>query len=176
MRQTLLKRGLPRKLYFGNGPAFRSHHLKEITFSLGIALVHSPPYVSQDKGKIEKLFRTVRSQFLPGFKSNSLWDINQALGCWIRDVYHQRKHLGTGQPPVTLLQQDGVRRAGPRQPGRLLQKKSHAPHGPGRHRLLGQQTIRGPSASNRQANHPPLPQPSPRPRRGPTGKSLPWLA
>ncbi|CAO0822020.1 hypothetical protein DFAR_2770041 [Desulfarculales bacterium] len=27
MRQALLKRGLPRKIYLENGPAFRSHHL-----------------------------------------------------------------------------------------------------------------------------------------------------
>ncbi|CAO0821287.1 transposase [Desulfarculales bacterium] len=159
MRQTLLKRGLPRKLYFDNGPAFRAHHLEEITAFLGIALVHSPPYVPQGKGKIEKLFRTVRSQFLPGFKGDSLWDINEALGCWIRDVYYQRKHLGIGQLPVTLLQQDGMRRAGPRRPGRLLQKKGHAPRDPGSHRLPGRQTIRGPRASDRQANHPPLARP-----------------
>ncbi|CAO0821236.1 hypothetical protein DFAR_2210044 [Desulfarculales bacterium] len=41
MRQALLKRGLPRKSYLDDGPAFRFHHLKEITVSLGIALVHS---------------------------------------------------------------------------------------------------------------------------------------
>ncbi|CAO0823129.1 hypothetical protein DFAR_340012 [Desulfarculales bacterium] len=159
MRQTLLKRGLPRKLYFSNGPAFRSHHLEEITASLGITLVHSPPYVPQGKGKIEGLFRTVRPQFLPGFKSDSLWDINEALGFWIRDVYHQRKHLGNGQPSVTFLQQNGVRRVGPRQPGRLLQKKSHALRGPGPHRFPGRQIIRSPSASDRQADHPLLPRP-----------------
>ena len=39
LRQALLRRGLPRKLYVGNGPAFRSQHLAQITASLGIALV-----------------------------------------------------------------------------------------------------------------------------------------
>jgi putative transposase len=39
-----LKRGLPRKLYVDNGPAFRSQHLAQITASLGIALIHSRPY------------------------------------------------------------------------------------------------------------------------------------
>ncbi|CAO0824198.1 hypothetical protein DFAR_490010 [Desulfarculales bacterium] len=64
---------------------------------MGIALVHSPPYVPQDRGKIEKFFRTIRSQFLPDFKGDTLRDINEALECWIRDVYHQCKYLGTGQ-------------------------------------------------------------------------------
>ncbi|CAO0819633.1 hypothetical protein DFAR_1040020 [Desulfarculales bacterium] len=66
---------------------------------MGITLVHSPLDVPQGRGKIEKLFRAVRSQFLPGFKGDTLCDINEALECWIRDVYHQRKHLGTGQAP-----------------------------------------------------------------------------
>ncbi|CAO0822229.1 hypothetical protein DFAR_2910003 [Desulfarculales bacterium] len=62
----------------------------------GQCLGPPPPYVPQGRGKIEKLFRTVRFQFLPSFKGDTLRDINEALECWIRDVYHQRKHLGTG--------------------------------------------------------------------------------
>ncbi|CAO0821961.1 hypothetical protein DFAR_2740026 [Desulfarculales bacterium] len=53
----------------------------------------------QGRGKIEKFFRTARSQFLPDFKGDTLRDINEALECWIRDVYHQHKHLGSGQAP-----------------------------------------------------------------------------
>ncbi|CAO0821564.1 transposase [Desulfarculales bacterium] len=97
LRQALFKRGLSREPYLDNGPAFRSHHLEEITASLGTALVHSPRYVLQGMGKIERLFRTVRAQFLPGFRGDTLRDINEALECWIRDVYHQCKYLGTGQ-------------------------------------------------------------------------------
>ncbi|CAO0820425.1 transposase [Desulfarculales bacterium] len=79
LRQAMLKLGLSRKLYLDNGPAFRSHHQEEITVSLGIALVNSLPYVPQGRSKIERLFRTVRSQFLPGFKGDTLRDINEAL-------------------------------------------------------------------------------------------------
>jgi putative transposase len=56
--------------------------------------------VPQGRGKIERFFRTVRSQFFSGFKGDTIHDINEALECWIRDVYHQRKHLGTGQAPM----------------------------------------------------------------------------
>ncbi|CAO0821427.1 transposase [Desulfarculales bacterium] len=54
----------------------------------------------QGRDKIERFFRTVRSQFLPGFKGDTLRDIKEALECWIMDVYHQRKHLGSGQAPL----------------------------------------------------------------------------
>jgi putative transposase len=100
LRQALLKRGLPRKLYVDNGAAFRSKHLEEITASLGIALVHSQPYTPQGRGKIERWFRTIRTQFLPGFRGTTLPDLNEALDCWIRDIYHHRTHSATGQRPM----------------------------------------------------------------------------
>jgi transposase InsO family protein len=99
LEQALLRRGLPRKLYLDNGPAFRSKHLEDITASLGIALIHSSPYKPQGRGKIERFFRTVRSQFLSGFRGKTLRDLNEALDLWLNDLYHQRKHTSTGQSP-----------------------------------------------------------------------------
>jgi putative transposase len=100
LRQALLTRGIPRKLYVDNGAAFRSLHLKEIAASLGIALVHSPPYQPQGRGKVERWFRTVRTEFLPGFRGQSLTELNEALDLWIREVYHRRPHRGTGEEPL----------------------------------------------------------------------------
>jgi len=99
LEQALLKRGLPRKLYVDNGPAFRSRHLEHITASLGIALVHSKPYKPQGRGKIERFFRSVRQGFLCGFNGHTLTELNEAFDIWINQVYHQRKHSATGQTP-----------------------------------------------------------------------------
>jgi hypothetical protein len=99
LKQALLRRGLPRKLYLDNGPAFRSKHLEDITASLGIALIHSSPYKPQGRGKIERFFRTVRSQFLSGFTGKTLHDLNEALDLWLNELYHQRKHTATNQSP-----------------------------------------------------------------------------
>ncbi len=98
-RQALLGRGLPRKLYVDNGAAFRTKHLERICASLGIALVHTPPYTPQGRGKIERFFRTVRTRFLPYFTGNSLEDLNIALDLWAREEYHQRTHSSTGETP-----------------------------------------------------------------------------
>lgn len=100
LRQALLTRGLPRKLYVDNGPAFRSFHLHQITASLGIALVHSKPYQPQGRGKVERFFRTVRADFLPALGAKTLGDLNLALDGWLRDVYHNREHSSTGQTPL----------------------------------------------------------------------------
>jgi transposase InsO family protein len=97
---ALLKRGLPRKLYVDNGPAFRSRHLEQVTAALGIALIHSKPYTPQGRGKIERFFRTVRSDFVTGFTGKTLPELNEAFDLWLNDVYHQRKHGATGQKPI----------------------------------------------------------------------------
>ncbi|MFC1833759.1 Mu transposase C-terminal domain-containing protein, partial [Thermodesulfobacteriota bacterium] len=53
----------------------------------------------QGKGKIERFFRTVRADFVTGFKGESLVDLNQAFHIWLTEIYHQRKHSSTGQSP-----------------------------------------------------------------------------
>jgi transposase InsO family protein len=99
LEQALQKRGLPRKLYVDNGAAFRSKHLMYVTASLGIALIHAGPYQPEGKGKIERFFRTVRTQFLHAFKGKSLYELNEAFDLWLHDVYHQRVHSATGESP-----------------------------------------------------------------------------
>lgn len=99
LEQAFAKRGLPRKLYVDNGPAFRSNHLEYVTASLNIALIHARPYKPQGKGKIERWFKTVRSSFLPGFKGNTLSELNEAVSLWIDNVYHCKRHSSTGQNP-----------------------------------------------------------------------------
>ena len=97
LESALSTRGLPRKIYTDNGAAFRSHHLEHVTASLGIALLHARPYKPQGKGKIERFFRTVRSEFLPNFIGSTLFELNQAFCIWLNDIYHSRKHSSTGQ-------------------------------------------------------------------------------
>lgn len=98
---ALAKRGLPRKLYVDNGPAFRSRHLEYITASLNIALIHAKPYKPQGKGKIERWFKTIRTSFLPGFKGETLLELNEALELWVESQYHGKVHSATGMTPFT---------------------------------------------------------------------------
>jgi len=99
LEHALSKRGLPRKLYVDNGPAFRSRHLEHVTASLGIALIHAKPYQPQGKGKIERFFRTVRNDFMFSFKGRTLIELNAAFEVWLNRVYHQRQHGATSQTP-----------------------------------------------------------------------------
>jgi len=100
LKTAFSTRGLPRKLYTDNGSAFRSKHLEHICASLGVALIHARPYKPQGKGKIERFFKTVRIGFLPGFRGQSLDDLNESFDLWLREAYHRRVHGGTGQTPL----------------------------------------------------------------------------
>lgn len=101
LRIALAKRGLPRKLYVDNGPAFRSHLLSHATAALGIALIHATPYQPQGKGKIERYFRTLRMQFLSVCPNGlSLEELNAALTRWIDEQYHATVHSSTKQTPL----------------------------------------------------------------------------
>lgn len=97
--QALLTRGLPRKLYVDNGAAYKSKQLQFTAASLGIALIHAKPYSPQGKGKIERFFKTVRTEFLPCFHGETLDEINEAFDFWLREIYHKRRHSATGQSP-----------------------------------------------------------------------------
>lgn len=97
--KALARRGLPRKLYVDNGAAYRSHKLEFTCASLAIALIHARAYKPQGKGKIERFFRTVRSDFLPAADASCLEQLNRSLTAWLENVYHQRKHSSTGMTP-----------------------------------------------------------------------------
>jgi curved DNA-binding protein CbpA len=47
-----------------NAKIYRSPQLARIAASLGIVVIHTPPYQPEGRGKIERFFRRVRDQFL----------------------------------------------------------------------------------------------------------------
>jgi len=99
LTKALAKRGLPRKLYVDNGPAFSTQLLRHATASLGIALVHSAPYQPEGRGKIERWFKTLRMQFLSTIPDGlALEELNKRLAAWIEE-YHLREHGTTNEAP-----------------------------------------------------------------------------
>ncbi len=107
LEQAFLRRGLPRKLYVDNGSAFRSKQLMHTMASLAIALIHSRPYKPQGRGKIERFFKSVRSQFLPGFADGTIEEINVAFEAWLAHEYNDRRHSATGKKPLERFT-DGI--------------------------------------------------------------------
>jgi putative transposase len=124
LRPALASRGVPDSVYVDNGSAFVDSWLLRACAKLGIKLVHSTPGRPQGRGKIERLFRTVREQFLveitgeptgePSGESTDggpvaatgrhvvgdLIELNRLFTAWVEQVYHRRVHSETGQPPL----------------------------------------------------------------------------
>lgn len=107
LRAGLAARGIPKIVYLDNGSAMVSRQLLRALAVLGIRLTHSKPGQPAGRGKIERLFRTVREQFLvelavPGALETvaDLTRLNELFAAWVETVYHQRVHSETGQPPL----------------------------------------------------------------------------
>ena len=66
LKQAILRRGIPERLYVDNASNYRSQHLSLVCAKLGITLIHARPYSPQEKGKIERWFKTVGGQLLTG--------------------------------------------------------------------------------------------------------------
>jgi transposase InsO family protein len=110
LKQALLRRGLPRRLYCDNGATFRTHHLQVICATLNISLIHSRPHKPRGRGKIERFFRHVRTAFLPHLTEATLSDLsalNRVFWAWLEAEYHQTPHGGlNGQTPLDRFLDD----------------------------------------------------------------------
>jgi len=115
LKQAILRRGLPQRLYVDNGANYRSGHLALVCAKLGIALIHARPYRPQGKGKIERWFKTARAQLLTRLSAEdtaSLTALNRRLAAWIEGEYHHTAHRGlAGLTPLEQWAQsaEGVR-------------------------------------------------------------------
>ena len=102
--------GIPQRFYTDNGSAYISRHLKILCARNGIDLVHTPPFVPQGRGKVERFFRTVRDQFLCD-KFQTIKQINNAFKLWVAG-YHETLHSSLECSPLQKrLQSKNVCRA-----------------------------------------------------------------
>lgn len=102
LKNALLTHGLPDRIYLDNGASFSSHYLARACANLNIGIVHSKPYDSPSRGKIERFFRTVREGFLIRIKNGecSVEELNDKFKLWLRDDYHKVYHQGIQGRPI----------------------------------------------------------------------------
>jgi len=108
LRQAIAARGIPVRLYMDNAKIYRSPQLARIAASIGILIVHTPPYQPEGRGKIERYFRSVREQFLADLDPKTLLtleQLNERLGQWV-DVYHRTEHSALHTTPLLRWQRD----------------------------------------------------------------------
>ena len=109
LRQAIAARGVPTRLYMDNAKIYRSPQLARIAASIGILIIHTPPYQPEGRGKIERFFRSVREQFLAGLDPKALLSIeqlNERLWHWLDTVYHRHEHSALQTTPLLRWQRD----------------------------------------------------------------------
>jgi len=109
LKNGIRRFGLPNALYCDNGSIFSSSHLQLACARLGIALIHSKPYDSPSRGKIERFFRTVRDKFLALLDIHEILDteqLNRQFDAWLEKEYHKHLHTGINQTPLERFMND----------------------------------------------------------------------
>jgi putative transposase len=101
LKEAFLAYGIPKRLYVDNGASFSSELLAKSCALAGIALIHSKPYDSPSRGKVERLFRTVRERFLAGLQPGvTLQELDQLFWIWLQEDYHHKLHTGIDAKPI----------------------------------------------------------------------------
>lgn len=102
LKKAVLKYGIPKKFYVDNGGPYKNEQLKYICASLGTVLIHHPPYKPNKKGKIERMFRTIKDKWMHSINWNdfdSLESINKSLNEFLATSYTNSLHSALNQTP-----------------------------------------------------------------------------
>jgi putative transposase len=115
LKRTILRYGIPQRIYVDNGAIYSSRHLQRICARLCIRLTHSRPYRPMGRGKIERFFRHVDQSFGPEVqaliqegKVTTLAQLNEFFWAWLDVGYNRRRHGSTGQAPLDRWNQDAT--------------------------------------------------------------------
>ncbi|MEW6377816.1 MAG: DDE-type integrase/transposase/recombinase [Thermodesulfobacteriota bacterium] len=101
LKDAFLAYGIPKRLYCDNSSTFSSDLLTRSCAQAGISLIHSKPYDSPSRGKVERLFRTIRERFLSVLQEGmTLEELNEAFSLWLKDDYHHKLHTGIEERPI----------------------------------------------------------------------------
>jgi transposase InsO family protein len=95
LKKAIYKFGVPKRLYLDNGSSYANNQLQLICASLGIVLIHTPPYSPENKGKIERSFRTIKDTWMNGLDWGLFHDLpslNHELSEFVNGKYNNKEH------------------------------------------------------------------------------------
>lgn len=127
-KRAILRYGRPLAIYVDQGKVYSSKQLDTICATLGVQRILGTPYYPEGRGKIERFFQFVQSDFLPELPKSSvatLHQLNESLLAWLEVVYHRKLHTETGQAPLDRYRQDDASATRPADPTELRQAFLH---------------------------------------------------
>jgi putative transposase len=101
LKRAILKYGVPHRLFVDNAKVYSGKALTLACSELGIAKIHSTPRYPVSRGKMERLFRTLRERLLQEVENLDplpVEKLNSYLNAWA-DTYHDKEHSRTKETP-----------------------------------------------------------------------------
>ena len=108
-RQGIAKFGIPKMAFVDNGGPYDNLQLQLICASLGIALVHSRPYVPKGRGKIERHFRTIKDGWMnctDWDEFSSIEELSASFAQFLSEKYTNAIHSSIGCTPRERFMRD----------------------------------------------------------------------
>ena len=101
LRSALYKRGVPETLYVDKGSPYASKEIAQICSRLGCLLCHTPVRDGAAKGKVGRLFRTMRMSFLTrNLNLTNIDTLNRDFTHWVEEKYNGREHSAVHMRPI----------------------------------------------------------------------------
>lgn len=102
LKKAISKHGIPKKLFVDNGKSYKNKQLSFICASLGVVLIHTKPYSPESKGKIERIFRTFKDNYINCVDWNdfkSLEHLNKEFNSYLQKEYQNKIHSSIENTP-----------------------------------------------------------------------------
>jgi transposase InsO family protein len=106
LKMAIYCRGKPTSLYFDNGSIYKAKTIIDACVRLNIVLSHTPVRDGSAKGKIERFFNTVRSNFFKAQGSfKNIDHLNELFKEWVQG-YNNRIHSSIQMTPENRFSLD----------------------------------------------------------------------
>jgi putative transposase len=109
-KRAMLRYGCPQAIYVDQAKVHTSKQFDTICATLGIKRILGTPYYPEGRGKIERFFQFVQSDFLPELATSAVDTLpllNESFLAWLEVIYHRKVHSETGQAPLERYRQSG---------------------------------------------------------------------
>lgn len=114
LKVALARRGLPGAVYTDRGHVYRALQFKAALAEQEVREIKSRAYYPEGRGKIERLFGVLQSDYYPEVYAaikhgqlRTLSELNESLWAWLERVYHRRVHSETKKTPLDAFREGG---------------------------------------------------------------------
>lgn len=108
LKEAMLRYGIPKRIYADNGKPYKNVQLSLICARLGVSLLHAKAYHGNQKGKIERTFKSVKEGWMYNINYDdfdSVEALNRSLAVFISNK-NNTIHSVTKKPPLERFLED----------------------------------------------------------------------